>query len=69
VSVIVYDGLPPDTLLAEDVTFVEQPADPAVGVRLGQMMLALLGGEKPSRLQVLLRPRLHLGTTDGPCPR
>jgi LacI family transcriptional regulator len=68
-SVIVYDGLPPDMLLAEEVTRVEQPDHHQVGGRLARMMLALLDGEKPNRLQVLLQPHLKIGKTDGPAPR
>ena len=68
-SVIIYDGLPPDTLVGTTVTSVIQPAPDKVGQQLAEMMLALLAGEEPTRLQVLWQPQIQAGTSDGPCPR
>ena len=67
-SVIIYDGLPPDTLVDTTVTSVIQPEPGKVGQQLAEMMLALLAGEDPSRLQVLWQPEIQVGTSDGPCP-
>ena len=67
-SVIIYDGLPPDTLVGTTVTSVIQPEPGKVGQQLADMMLALLAGEEPSRLQVLWQPQIQVGTSDGPCP-
>ena len=66
-SVIIYDGLPPDTLVDTTVTSVIQPEPGKVGQQLAEMMLALLAGEDPSRLQVLWQPEIQVGTSDGPC--
>lgn len=67
-SVIIYDGLPPDTLVDTTVTSIIQPEPGKVGQQLAEMMLALLAGEDPSRLQVLWQPEIQVGTSDGPCP-
>lgn len=68
-SLIVYDGLPPDTLFADDLTSIEQADHHGVGVRLARMLMAIIGGERPTRHQVLLEPRLRIGKSDGPAPR
>lgn len=68
-SVIIYDGLPPDTLVGTTVTAIIQPEPGKVGQQLAEMILALLAGEEPSRLQVLWQPAIQIGTSDGPCPR
>lgn len=67
-SVIIYDDLPPDTLVGTTVTSIIQPEPAKVGQQLAEMMLALLAGEDPARLQVLWQPRIQVGTSDGPCP-
>lgn len=66
-SLIVYDGLPEDTLLdQQDVTAIEQPTSAQAGRKLAELMLDVMRGVAPARLQVLWRPVLHAGTTDGP---
>jgi LacI family transcriptional regulator len=68
-SLIIYDGLPEDTLLdQQDVTAIEQPTPNEAGRTLAGLMLAVLQGAAHSSLQVLWKPHLHLGTTDGPAP-
>ena len=68
-SLIVYDGLPEDTLLdVQDVTFVEQPTPSQVGIKLAELMLGVIRGDPVSQLQVLWKPRLHIGLSDGKAP-
>ena len=67
-SVIIYDSLPPDTLVDTAVTSVIPPAPDKIGQQLAEMMLALLAGEEPTRLQVLWQPEIQVGSSDGPCP-
>lgn len=66
-SVIIYDSLPPDTLVGSTVTSIVQPAPARIGQQLAEMMLALLAGEDPARLQVLWQPEIQAGASDGPC--
>ncbi|MBP6711703.1 MAG: substrate-binding domain-containing protein [Propionivibrio sp.] len=69
-SLIVYDGLPEDTLLdIANVTAIEQPTPEKVGRKLGDLMLGVLQGIEPTRLQVEWQPVLHAGNSDGPVPR
>ena len=66
-SLIIYDGLPEDTLLdLKDVTAIEQPTPDRVGRKLGDLMLGVLQGVDHSRLQVQWQPILHAGSSDGP---
>jgi len=66
-SLIVYDGLPEDTLLdLKDVTAIEQPTPDRVGRKLGDLMLGVLRGVEYSRLQVQWQPVLHPGSSAGP---
>jgi len=68
-SVIIYDGLPPDTLVGTTVTSIIQPEPDKIGQQLAEMMLALLAGEDPTRLQVLWQPEIQVGTSDGILPQ
>jgi len=66
-SLIIYDGLPEDTLLdQQDVTAIEQPTSEQAGRKLAELMLDVMQGVPHSRLQVLWKPILHPGTSDGP---
>lgn len=68
-SLIVYDGLPEDTLLeSENVTAIEQPTPDQTGRKLAELMLGVLRGEPRSELQVLWKPKLRPGSSDGPAP-
>lgn len=68
-SLIIYDGLPEDTLLdQQNVTSIEQPTPDQVGHKLAELMLGVMQGLPNSQLQVLWKPLLHPGTSDGPAP-
>lgn len=68
-SLIIYDGLPEDTLLdQQNVTSIEQPTPDQVGRKLAELMLGVMQGVPHSRLQVLWKPHLHPGMSDGPAP-
>ncbi|MEQ4512579.1 MAG: substrate-binding domain-containing protein [Dickeya sp.] len=68
VSLIVYDGLPADSLLEIPVTAITQATRSQVGQQIAQMVSRLLMGEAPSSLQVLWQPQLRAGLTDNPPP-
>ncbi|RKP50388.1 LacI family DNA-binding transcriptional regulator [Pararobbsia silviterrae] len=68
VSIIINDGSPPDPLMGYNVTATESAKPHDIGVRLIELMLALLGGTPADELQVLWEPKLKIGNTDGPCP-
>lgn len=68
-SLIVYDGLPEDTLLeSENITAIEQATPDQAGRKLAELMLGVLRGEPRSELQVLWKPHLRPGSSDGPAP-
>lgn len=69
ISIIVYDGLPSDTLVGHSVTAVLQPTPHKVGVKLVELMLARLAGKPIEALQVLWQPELQVGDSDGPVPQ
>lgn len=66
VSVIVCDGLGPDSVVRQRVTAVEQPGGRTIGRALAAMMLARLSGVAPPALQHLAEPVLVAGDSDGP---
>lgn len=69
-SLIIYDGLPEDTLLDQrNVTSIEQPTPDRVGRKLAELMLGVMQGVPNAQLQVLWKPHLHPGMSDGPAPR
>ncbi|MFM2481699.1 LacI family DNA-binding transcriptional regulator [Celerinatantimonas sp. YJH-8] len=65
IALIAYDGLPPDSIITQDVSSITQATSQEVGQQIASMMLSLLQGEKPENLQVLWQPQLHLGETSG----
>ncbi len=68
-SLIIYDGLPQDTLLdQQDVSSVEQPTPNAAGRKLAELMLGVMQGTAHTQLQVLWKPYLRPGMSDGPAP-
>lgn len=68
-SLIIYDGMPEDTLLdVPDVTAIEQPTPEKVGRKLADLMLGVLQGIECERLQAEWKPELHPGRSDGPAP-
>ena len=66
ISVVVYDGIPEDSLLGVRVTAVEQPTPYRVGQALASQILAVIAGKPVQDLQQLWQPELCLGQTDGP---
>ncbi|MBI3229956.1 MAG: substrate-binding domain-containing protein [Burkholderiales bacterium] len=66
ISLIVW-GEMEDSLAGYNVTTVHQPEPAKAGVKMVEMMLALLDGTKAEKLQVLWQPVLFLGETAGVC--
>ncbi|HKX44547.1 MAG TPA: substrate-binding domain-containing protein [Burkholderiaceae bacterium] len=67
-SLIVYDGVGPDSVLRSPVTSIEQPTTAQVGEALAEMVLARLKGVAPEALHRLRMPELRPGDSDGPPP-
>jgi len=65
-SVIVYDGLGPDSVIRSPITSIDQPTATLVGTLLAELMLAQLKGAAPESLQRLRMPALLAGESDGP---
>jgi LacI family transcriptional regulator len=65
-SLIIYDGIPSDSVLSKGVTAVAQPTPGEVGLVLAEMMLARLRGEPLEALHSLRMPVLVPGDSDGP---
>jgi LacI family transcriptional regulator len=68
ISLIVW-GEMEDSLAGYNVTTVHQPEPKRAGVKMVEMLMALLDGTPSAQLQVLWQPVLFLGETAGPCPR
>jgi LacI family transcriptional regulator len=66
-SIIINDGSPPDPLMGYNVTATESAKPHAIGIKIIELMLALLNGEPLENLQVLWKPVLKVGNSDGPC--
>lgn len=66
VSLIVYDGLPDDSLINISVTPIVQATREKVGKQIADMTLALIAGDAVESLQVLWQPVLGIGDTDNP---
>ena len=65
-SVIVYDGLGPDSVVRTTVTAVMQPTPAATGLALAEMTLARMRDDPLEGLQKLCMPELEIGDSDGP---
>lgn len=67
-SVIVYDGIPPDTLLTGvTITSVIQPTQQRSGLQMAKLVQQVIEGGHPlSELQMLCQPELLVGDSDGP---
>ncbi len=65
-SVIVYDGLGPDSVIRSPITSVAQPTAPLVGSVLAELLLARIDGGAAESLQRLRMPVLVAGASDGP---
>ncbi|WOA52212.1 LacI family DNA-binding transcriptional regulator [Dickeya solani] len=68
VSLIVYDGLPADSLVEIPVTAITQATRVEVGQQIADMVFRLLAGDAPASLQALWQPQLRAGQTDNPPP-
>ncbi|HED1420157.1 TPA: LacI family DNA-binding transcriptional regulator [Kluyvera georgiana] len=64
ISLIIYDGLPDDSLLNVCVTPVIQSTRARVGKQIALMIHDLLHGKDVQQLQVLWQPEIGQGTTD-----
>ncbi|AUH01381.1 substrate-binding domain-containing protein [Pectobacteriaceae bacterium CE70] len=66
ISLIIYDGLPGDSIIDTPVTAITQATRAEVGRQIAQMVFRLIAGQDVSTLQVLWQPQLCLGSTDNP---
>ena len=67
-SVIVFDGVDPDSVFGDSVTSVGLPSAEAAGTTLAELVLGRLAHASPEALQRLRVPVLVAGTSDGPVP-
>ena len=68
-SVIVYDGVPEDTLLpGQSITAIEQPTAYEAGTLLAEMVLTLIAGQELVERHVLWQPRLRIRNSIGFAP-
>jgi LacI family transcriptional regulator len=65
-SVIVYDGLGPDSVIHAPITSIAQPTAAEAGASMAELVVARLRGEAPGSLQRLRQPVLVAGESDGP---
>lgn len=63
ISFIIYDGLPPDTLLKQTVTAVQLSTSEKKSQQIADMVIALINGESAEKLQVLWQPTITPGNT------
>lgn len=63
VSLVVYDGLPPDSIVELDVAAVIQSTRQGVGQQIADMVRRLIAGEPLTQLQVLWQPEFFPGVT------
>jgi LacI family transcriptional regulator len=71
ISIIVYDGVPVDTLLrGQWIAAVEQPTAYEAGQTMAEMLLSLIAGKtpEPEQHQVLRQPRFVGANSIGPGP-
>ena len=69
ISVIVYDGVPPDTLLVgQSVDAIEQPTAHEAGRTLADMLLRVIRQPDAPPQQVLRQPVFAPGSSVGPAP-
>lgn len=69
ISFIVYDGLPPDTLLKQKATSVQLSTSNKKSKQIANMVVALINGESPEKLQVLWPTEIAPGDTVSPPAR
>jgi len=63
VALVVYDGLPQDSIVDIDVAAVIQSTRQGVGKQIADMVLQLINGDDISQLQVLWQPEFSPGQT------
>lgn len=66
VSLVVYDGLPTDSIVETDVAAVIQSTREGVGKQISSMVLSLISGQPVDSLQVLWQPEFIPGVTTNP---
>lgn len=66
VSLVVYDGLPVDSIVETEVAAVIQSTRAGVGKQIASMVLSLISGASAQDLQVLWQPEFSPGTTTNP---
>lgn len=66
VSLVVYDGLPTDSIVETDVAAVVQSTREGVGKQISSMVLGLISGQPIDSLQVLWQPEFIPGVTTNP---
>ena len=65
-SLIVYDGMGPDSVIDEPITSIDQPTATLAGTMLAELVIAQLKGVALESLRVLRTPELRPGASDGP---
>lgn len=63
IALVVYDGLPADSIVTTDVGAVIQSTRQGVGVQIAAMVQRLIAGDDIRELQVLWQPEFHPGVT------
>lgn len=63
ISFIIYDGLPPDSLLNYNATSVQLSTSAQKSKQIADMVLALINGVNPDNLHVLWTPEIVSGDT------
>ena len=63
VSLVVYDGLPQDSIVDTDVASVIQSTRQGVGKQIADMVRRLINGDDIAQLQVLWQPEFSPGQT------
>jgi LacI family transcriptional regulator len=63
VSLVVYDGLPQDSIVTTDVAAVIQSTREGVGRQIADMVRQLISGDDIADLQVLWQPEFSAGKT------
>ena len=64
IALVIYDGLPEDSIVEEDVAAIRQSAtSEQVGQQIADLVRRLIIGEDKSQLQVLWQPRFSPGQT------
>ena len=67
-SLIVYDGVGPDSVIRRPITSISQPTAALAGTMLAELLLARLQGQAADALHRLRMPVLVPGESDGPPP-